>query len=105
MVRILAIYHESDDRGDVRFQQIDVSREPGYWKLAQLLDRPEIEEVRIVGESHDSIAVARTLVVAGKFRRRLPLPHRTLHMYGDESYPPKEPFIFIDPVPDPGAFD
>ncbi len=105
MVRILAIYHESDDRGDVKFQQIDVSREPGYWTLAELLGRPEIEEVRIVGENDDSIAVARTLVVAGKFRRRLPSRRSKLKMYGDEAYPRREPFIFIDPVPDPAAFD
>lgn len=104
-MRILAIYHENEDRGDVKFQQIDVSREPGYWQLAQLLARADIDQVRIVGESDESIAVARTLVVAGKFSRPLSERRPTLRMYGDEAYPRREPFIFIDPVPDPAAFD
>lgn len=104
-MRILAIYHEGEERGDVKWQQIDVSREPGYWKLSQLLTSADIDEVRIVGESATSIAVARTLVVAGKFSRPLAIRRRLLRMGGDEAYPRREPFIFIDPVPDPAAFD
>ena len=104
-MRILAIYHENDDRGDLKWVQIDVSREPGYWSLSRLLASADIEEIRIVGENDSSIAVARTLVVAGKFSRPLGNRRRMLQMYGDEAYPRREPFVFIDPVPDPGAFD
>ena len=104
-MRILASYYENDDRGDVKWQQIDVSREHGYWKLSRLLASADVEEVRIVGDSESSIAVARTLVVAGKFSRPLVKRRGRLRMLGDEAYPYFEPFIFIDPVPDPAAFD
>jgi hypothetical protein len=104
-VRILAIYYESDDGVDVKWMQIDVSREPGYWKLSRLLASADVEEVRIVGENELSIAVARTLVVAGKFSRPSARRRRKLRMLGDEAYPRFEPFIFINPIPDPAAFD
>jgi hypothetical protein len=104
-VRILVIYYGNDVGGDVKWMQIDVSREPGYWRLSRLLASADVEEVRIVGESESSIAVARTLVVAGKFSRRLALRRHGLRMHGDEAYPRREPFIFIDPIPDPAAFD
>jgi hypothetical protein len=104
-VRILAIYYESDSEADVKWLQIDVSREPGYWKLSRLLASAEIEEVRIVGESEASLSVARTLIVAGKFSRPLVLKQRRLQSHGDEAYPRWDPFVFINPVPDPAAFD
>ena len=104
-MRILAIYHELDDGGDVRWLQIDVSREPGYWSLSRLLSRADIDEVRIVGENEASIAVARTLIVAGKFRRRSVDRRRELRTRGDEAYPRIDPFIFVNPIPDPAAFD
>ena len=104
-VRILAIYYENDGDGDVKWLQIDVSREPGYWKLSRLLASAEIEEVRIVGESEASLSVARTLVVAGSFSRPLVVKQRRLRGQGDEAYPRWDPFVFINPVPDPAAFD
>jgi len=104
-VRILAIYRDLDDGGDVKWEQIDVSRELGYWALSRLLARADIEEVRIVGDSEASIAVARTLIVAGKFRRPFTVRRRELRTRGDEAYPRVHPYIFVNPVPDPAAFD
>lgn len=104
-MRILAIYYDTDDTNDVKWMQIDVSKEPGYWKLSRLLASADIEEVRIVGENEASIAVARTLVVAGRFSRPLARKRRQLRRFGDESYPYDEPFVFISPIPDPAAFD
>jgi hypothetical protein len=76
-VRILAIYYENESEGDVKWLQIDVSREPGYWTLSRLLASAEIEEVRIVGENEASLSVARTLIVAGKISRPLALLHQS----------------------------
>jgi hypothetical protein len=104
-VRILAIYRELDDGGDVKWLQIDVSREPGYWSLSRLLARADIEEVRIVGENEASIAVARTLIVAGRFSRPFTMHRRELRTRGDEAYPRFDPYIFVNPIPDPAAFD
>jgi hypothetical protein len=104
-VRILAIYYENGEEGEIKWLQIDVSREPGYWKLSRLLASAEIEEVRIVGESEASLSVARTLVVAGKFSRPFVVRERRLRGKGDEAYPRWNPFVFIKPVPDPSAFD
>jgi hypothetical protein len=104
-VRILAIYYENGEAGDPKWMQIDVSREPGYWRLSQLLASAEIDEVRIVGETEASISVARTLVVAGKFRRSVPPRVRRLGHNGDEAYPRVGPFVYISPIPEPAAFD
>jgi len=51
------------------------------------------------------IAVARTLIVAGKFRRPFTVRRRELRTRGDEAYPRVHPYIFVNPVPDPAAFD
>ncbi len=104
-MRILAIYYDHDERAGLKWQQIDVGREPGYWKLSRLLASADIEEVRLVGDTEASISVARTLVVAGRFSRPLVSRRRRLVTSGDEAYPRVEPYIFINPVPDPAAFD
>ena len=104
-VRILAIYHERDDESGARWMQIDVSSERGYWKLSNLLRSPDLEEVRIVGETESSLGVARTIVLAGRLRGRVGERTRRLRARGDEAYPRRHPFIFINPRPDPTSFD
>jgi hypothetical protein len=104
-VRILVMFYDGDDESDVKWVQIDVSREPGFWKLSRMLASVELEEVRIVGESEAAIAVARTIVIAGQYSRSLARSRSRLRMLGDEVYPRRKPFVFIDPVPDPAAFD
>lgn len=104
-MRILAIYHERDDESGAKWMQIDVSREPGYWKLSRLLASPHVEEVRIVGESHASLGVARLLAEAGRYSSAAGGRSRRLRVRGDEAYPRRNPFIFINPRPDPKAFD
>jgi hypothetical protein len=98
------MYYEQDE-GLPQWVQVDVSSERGYWKLSRLLASADVDEVRIVGDSQTSIAVARTIVVAGQFRRNRDGRRWRLRKRGDEAYPRKEPYIFINPVPDPAAFD
>lgn len=98
------MYYENEDDDLLRCEQIDVSNEPGYWKLARLLASPHLDEVRLVGENDTSIRIARMLVLAGKFTRRRTIPTQ-LPLTGDEEYPMFDPYIFICPLPDPAAFD
>lgn len=106
IVRILATYIENDEPDATRRLVIDVSRESGYWQLSRLLGNPHLDEVRILGESQSAIGVARTLVIAGRFKRtRVNEVRPALRRRGDEGYPRVAPFVFIDPRPDPSVFD
>ncbi|HQR39651.1 MAG TPA: hypothetical protein PLF26_14780 [Blastocatellia bacterium] len=105
-MRILATYFEHDADGAAKIVQIDVSRETGYWKLAQLLGSAHLAEVRLVGETAGAVGVARTIVVAGQYSRPPGQGERPrLRRRGDEAHPRYRPFIFISPYPDAEAFD
>lgn len=105
-MRILAIYIEHDEPEATKRLEIDVSREAGYWQFSRLLASAHLDEIRILGESLSAIGVARTLVIAGRFKktRALGRPAPALRKVGDEAYPRSSPFIFINPRPDPDAF-
>jgi hypothetical protein len=105
-LRILAIYIEHDEPEATKRLEIDVSREAGYWQFSRLLASAHLDEIRILGESLSAIGVARTLVIAGRFKktRALGRPAPALRKVGDEAYPKSAPFIFINPRPDPDAF-
>mgnify|MGYP000888632795 CR=1 FL=1 len=105
-MRILATYLEHDAESAEKIVQIDVSRETGYWKLAQLLGSPHIAEVRLVGENSAAVGVARTIVVAGQYARPAGVVEKPrLRRRGDEAHPRYRPFIFISPYPVAEAFD
>jgi hypothetical protein len=104
-VRILAIYNAVNDDEPPRCVQIDLARETGMWQLTRLLARGDLEQIRLVGETEASVNAARMLVAAGRFRQRSTPPAGVLRRTNDESYPRHQPFIYINPRPDPAAFE
>jgi hypothetical protein len=103
-VRVLAIYYDLAEVDVPRCLQFDVSREQGIWSILQLLASGQVAEVRFVGETVSSIRLVRTLVRAGRYKRRSGPATGVLWVPGDERYPFPDPFIFIRPDPEPAAF-
>src|SRR5205085_9542397 len=103
-VRVLGIYYDFTENDVPKTLQADVSREQGIWSVTRLLGSGQIDEIRFVGETRSSVALVRTLVRAGRFRRVGHPSRKPLWVPGDECYPTRDPFIFIRPDPEPAAF-
>ena len=104
-MRILATYFEIDDKTESpKALEIDVSKERGIWQISDMLSSGRIEEIRFVGDDEESIGVVRMLVRAGKLRNPSGGPRRSLKKSGDEAYPRLQPFVYICPDPNGGAF-